>query len=157
MNTSQPDGKKKFYKKWWFWITVLFVVVIVGSSTDNTDQQATTTTVPVQQNAKTETQQPAQSSQTDKATAQKEFDDLMTLGKKSGLVVSYDFPGSDLTIYTGNVWYSQTVAFKKDFIAKISTLKETISGYHRLEVRDAYSNEKLAEITAFSGSLEVYK
>jgi hypothetical protein len=46
---------------------------------------------------------------------------------------------------------------KKNFIAKIGSLKKAITGYSHLEVKDAYSNEKVGEITAFSQSIEVYK
>jgi len=49
------------------------------------------------------------------------------------------------------------VSFKKDFIAKIGTLKKQIRGYSHFEVRDAYSKEKVGELTAFSQSIEVYK
>lgn len=81
----------------------------------------------------------------------------MALGKKSGLVTSYEFSESANVVYVGPLWYTQQVPFKKDFIAKIAMLKTNITGYRHFEVRDSYSNEKVAEVTAFSGSLEVYK
>lgn len=81
----------------------------------------------------------------------------MALGKKSGLVTAYEFSDSATVVYVGNVWYTQTVQFKKDFLASIGMLKKQITGYQHLEIRDAYSNEKVAEITAFGGSLEVYR
>ena len=82
----------------------------------------------------------------------------MGLAKESGLVMSYDFtPDKGWTVYVGSVLYSQTVQFKKDFLAKIATLRKRITGYTFFEIRDAFSNEKVAEVTAFSSSLEVYK
>lgn len=57
----------------------------------------------------------------------------------------------------GSVWEGLTVAFKKDFLAKVAVLQQAISGRHFFEVRDDYSKEKVGEVTAFSGSLEVYK
>jgi hypothetical protein len=36
-------------------------------------------------------------------------------------------------------------------------LQDAMSGRHHFEVRNAHSNEKVGEVTAFSGSLEVYK
>jgi hypothetical protein len=92
-----------------------------------------------------------------KVTAQKELDEVLTLSKNAGVVTSYEFSESANVVFVGSGWYTQTVEFKKDFLAKISNLKERATGYHRFEVRDAYSNEKVAEVTAFSGSLEVYK
>jgi hypothetical protein len=60
-------------------------------------------------------------------------------------------------IYVTDLWGSITVAFKKDFLAKVAMLQEAISGRHFFEVRNEHSNEKVGEVTAFSGSLEVYK
>lgn len=92
-----------------------------------------------------------------KEKAQKELDDVIALSKKAGLVKSYEFSDKANVVYVNKMWYTQDVSFKKDFLAKIASLKTAITGYHRFEVRDAYSNEKVAEVTAFSGSLEVYK
>lgn len=89
--------------------------------------------------------------------AQKELKDLMTLSKKAELVTSYEFSDFANVVYVSGVWYTQTVQFKKDFIAKIGMLKKSITGYTHFEVRDAYSNEKVGELTAFSQSIEVYK
>jgi hypothetical protein len=49
------------------------------------------------------------------------------------------------------------VQFKKDFLAKVAMLREAIRGKHFFEVRDDHSNEKFAEVTAYSGSLKLYK
>jgi multisubunit Na+/H+ antiporter MnhC subunit len=92
-----------------------------------------------------------------KEAAQKELSEIIDLGKKADLVVSYEFSDSATVVYIGPTWYTQTVAFKKDFMAKIGTLKQQITGYTHFEVRDAYSNEKVGEIKAFSQSIEVYK
>ena len=81
----------------------------------------------------------------------------MNIAKTAGLVSSYEFSDRATVVYADMIWYTQTVSFKKDFIAKVALLKEKITGYRHFEVRDAYSNEKLAEVTAFLGSLEVYK
>ena len=91
------------------------------------------------------------------ADAKAELDRLMSLSKKGGLVTTYEFSDSASVVYADNNWYTQTVQFKKDFLAKIGTLKKAVTGYRHFEVRDAYSDEKVAEITSFSGSLEVYK
>jgi hypothetical protein len=86
-----------------------------------------------------------------------QFKDLMDTAEKAALVSSYEFSDSERVIYVTDVWYSMTVAFKKDFLAKVAMLQEAISGRHFFEVRDDHSNEKVGEVTAFSGSLEVYK
>ena len=89
--------------------------------------------------------------------AAKEFKDLMDLSEKSTLVSSYEFSETGRVIYVTDVWYSMTVAFKKDFLAKVAMLQEAISGKHFFEVRNDHSNEKVGEVTAFSGAPEVYK
>ncbi len=93
----------------------------------------------------------------DKAAAEKELKEVMDLGIKANLVESYEFSDKATVVYVSSVWYTQTVAFKKDFLAKVATLKKAVTGYGHFEVRDAHSNEKVAEVTAFSQSLEVYK
>lgn len=86
-----------------------------------------------------------------------QFKDLMNTGEKAGLVSSYEFSDSERVIYVTDVWNSMTVALKKDFLAKVAMLQEAISGRHFFEARNEHSNEKVGEVTAFSGSLEVYK
>lgn len=88
--------------------------------------------------------------------ALEELAQLMDLGKTAGVIISYDFLKKPPVVLVGSVWYTQTVAFKKDFLAKVAMLKDKILGYKYFEVRDAYSNKKVAEVTS-SGSLEVYK
>ena len=79
------------------------------------------------------------------------------MSAKATLVSSYEFTDTDRVIYVSDVWYSMTVQFKKDFLAKVAMLQDAISGKHFFEVRDEHSNETVGEVTAFSGSLEVYK
>jgi hypothetical protein len=91
------------------------------------------------------------------ADAMTQFRDLMDTAEKADLVSSYEFSETERVIYVTDVWYSMTVAFKKDFLAKVAMLQQAISGRHFFEVRNEHSNEKVGEVTAFSGSLEVYK
>ena len=97
-----------------------------------------------------------------KESARKELLEILSLAKQAGLVTSYEFAHLDENairnvVYVSNLWYTRTVNFKRDFLGKIGSLKKAATGYHHFEVRDAYSNEKVAEVTAFSGSLEVYR
>lgn len=126
-------------------IIILLISAVVGGNKSTTTPKNPDTI-----------QLPEQSSQS-KEEAQKELDSLMDVAKTAGVIHSYEFSDRASVVYADAIWYTQTVAFKKDFIAKVALLKEKITGYHNFEVRDAYSNEKLAEATAFSGSLEVYK
>jgi hypothetical protein len=77
--------------------------------------------------------------------AARQFKDLMDLSEKSTLVSSYKFSDTDRVIYVTDVWYSMTVPFKKDFLAKVAMLRDTISGKHFFEVRDEHSNEKVGD------------
>ncbi len=88
--------------------------------------------------------------------AQKELKSFLALSKKAQIINSYDFT-VDRVIYVDRMWYSMTVTQKEHFLWNISNLKKISTGYHRFEARDAYSNEKVGEVTAFSGSVEVYK
>jgi hypothetical protein len=96
-------------------------------------------------------------SQISKEDAGKQLKDLMDTAMKANIVSSYEFSESKNVVYAGKGWYTQKVSFKKDFLAKLSSLKQVATGYRHFEVRDAYSDEKIAEVTAFGGSLEVYK
>lgn len=150
----EQKENKPFYKKWWFiTIAVIMLLGIFNNPTPPTQPSKEET-----KTVKTETQATEKVSAVSKEEAQKEFDKLMDMAKKSGLVTSYEIgENKEFKIFVGKIWYTQTVQFKKDFIAKMSSLEQTIYGRHRLEVLDGYSNEKVAEVTAFSGSLEVYK
>lgn len=90
-----------------------------------------------------------------KEDAQKELDEVISLAKDAGLVTSYEFSDKASVVYVSSLWYTQTVQFKKDFMAKVSTLKHAVTGYTRFEVRDYKSNEVVGEVKY--NSLEVYK
>ena len=124
---------------------VIIIMIVVASSGGGS------------KNTQTPTTQSNEQTQATSQSAQKELSAIIDLAKQAGLVVSYEFSNSASVVYIGSTWYAQTVAFKKDFIAKIGILKNQITGYTHFEVRDAYSNEKVGEITAFSQSIEVYK
>lgn len=89
--------------------------------------------------------------------AKQELSELITLLQQARLVTSYEFSDSANVVYVTDVWFTQDVTFKRDFLAKISMLKHAITGYKRFQVRHANSNEMLGEVTGFSGSLEVYR
>ncbi len=91
------------------------------------------------------------------AEAEAEFKDLMETGGKAGLIASWEFSETANVVYVTDVWYGQSATFKKDFLAKVAMLRKETQGYRWFEVRDSTSNEKVAEVTSFSGSLEVYK
>ncbi len=136
-------------------IAILFGVVLVTSLVEDeslTSQPAATT--PVVET--TAAPQPT-ASERPKADAQAELDSLMSLSKKAGLISDYEFSASAVVVYADRAWYTQTVTFKKDFLAKIGLLKKEVTGYKHFEVRDSLTNEKVAEITSFNGSLEIYK
>lgn len=139
-------------------IGIVVFVILIGSIFGNNDKKQAQ--APTEQNtavAKEATNTDTGKPEISKEEAQKELTELMDLSKQANLVVSYEFSDTANVVYVTNLWYSLDVPFKKDFLAKVATLKETITGYHRFEVRNVKSNEKVAEVTAFSGSLEVYK
>ena len=142
----EQQTKKSFYKRGWFIAsTVILVLVLIGSSDSNTRTQTTQQNTPV-----SDTSQPPVVSAEAKEKAMTELNEVMALAKKAGLVSSYEFSEGANVVYINPLWYTQKVEFKKDFLAKIATLKEIARGSHRFQVRDAYSNEKVAEVTAFS-------
>jgi hypothetical protein len=103
---------------------------------------------------------PSQQQATASATtsdAAREFTDVMDTAERAGLVSSYQFSGTERVIYVTDLWYQMSVTFKKDFLAEIGMLQQRISGRHAFEVHHEQSNEKVGEVTAFGGSLEVYK
>ena len=106
---------------------------------------------------KTVTESPQPISQISKDQAQKELTDFMNTAKKANLISSYEFSDKASEVFIDSMWYTQKVDFKKDFIAKIGLLKKAVTGYTNFVAKDAYSNEKVAEITAFSQSIEIYK
>lgn len=129
---------------------LVFVVFSVGISSNN--ESVVTPVTPIAPTPSVSTQ-----SALSKAEAQKKLNDTMKLAETANLVTSYEFSDSASVVYAGPVWYTQSVTFKKDFMATVAMLKKSITGYAHFEVRDANSNEKVGEVTAFSGSLEVYK
>lgn len=113
-------------------------------------------------NGSTASQETVTSPQTNEPTvsaeqAKQELSELITLLQQARLVTSYEFSESASVVYVTDVWFTQDVTFKRDFLAKIATLKHAITGYKHFEVRHANSNEQLGEVTAFSGSLKVYR
>lgn len=162
------EGTKKSYKQWWFYVgvgLVAFVVSVIGLSGDSDTSVATTEpeqvvetqqeTVPV---AEAQDAVPVTEASTeDSAKAQSELDEVVALAKQAGVISSYEFSETANIVYVTDMWFKLDVAFKKDVMGKIASLKEAITGYHRFEVRHAQSNEKVGEVTAFSGSIEVYK
>lgn len=134
-------------------IVIIFFINTVSNFSSGIPEQVTNPTTKQEQPVPQKQAVPTVS----KEQAQKELDDLMDTAKKAGLVTSYEFSDKATEVFIGSIWYTQTVQFKKDFIAKIGMLKKAITGYTHFEVKDAYSNEKVGEITAFSQSIEVYK
>jgi len=157
----------------WFGGAVVVFFILFNVTTDNSSTPATVasedktevaaestdSTAPTQEKVAEETKTeevPATDSKS-KADAQKELEEFMALSKKAELVTSYEFSQSANVVYAGQVWYSQTAVQKKDFLAFVANLKEQATGYRHFEVKDAYSDELVAEVTAFGGALKVYK
>lgn len=147
--SEEVKTKKEWYKKWY--VIVLVVVGFiwaVGSSFSG--NSGSTAPQPVAQQTQT-------TPTVSKEQAQKDLTDFMETAKKAKLVSSYEFSDKATVVYIDSMWYTQKVDFKKDFIAKIGLLKKALTGYSHFEAKDAYSNEKVAEITSFSQSIEIYK
>jgi hypothetical protein len=157
--------KKKYEIRHLFLGALVFFIFIgiVGSIGGKSEIPSQTSQVPavqppvVQKTGVVQTPSPSSVNTISKVDAQKELDEVIRLAKAANLVTSYEFSDRASVVYAGPAWYTQSVAFKKDFMAKISTLKKSITGFNNFEVRDANSNEKVGEVTAFSKSLEVYK
>ncbi len=131
-----------------------FVVLIVIIFLINTFSGSSSSTTPTPQPVAQQTQTVPTVS---KEQAQKDLTDFMETAKKAKLVSSYEFSDRANEVFIDSMWYTQKVDFKKDFIAKIGMLKKALTGYTHFEAKDAYTNEKVAEITAFSQSIEIYK
>ncbi len=138
-------------------VAILFFAGMMMGGSRPSDVQIAASNTPTPRPSISQEPTPTPTPDLSKQSAQKELDELMALCKKANLVVSYEFSDMATVVYAGTTWYTQTVSFKKDFLAKIAILKKAITGYQHFEVRDAYSNEKVAEVTSFTGSLEVYK
>ena len=143
---SRLDGIKKYWVVIGALVTACFAIGWIATAGGTASSAAT-------QPAFTSTAAPSTSA----TDAAKQFNDLMDLSEKGNLVSSYTFSDTERVIHVTDVWYSMTVQFKKDFLAKVAMLQETMSGKHFFEVRDEHSNDKVGEVTAFSGALEVYK
>ncbi len=96
-------------------------------------------------------------SSADKEKAAKALKDYMELGIKTGIIKSYEFSDRRNLVYVTKLWYVMDVAQKKTFLTAVKNTKSVSTGEHFFEVRDGYSDEKVAEVTAFLGSLEIYK
>jgi len=127
-------------------VIVIVLIIIIFSSIFSSDNKP-----------KTETTNIAPVDTISKEKAQKELKDFMETAKQAKIISSYEFSDTENVVYVDSMWYAQKVDFKKDIIAKIGLLKKVLTGYTHFEARDSYSNEKVAEITAFSQSVEIYK
>ncbi|MFA6608295.1 MAG: hypothetical protein WCT07_00040 [Candidatus Paceibacterota bacterium] len=135
-------------------VLLTLVIVTVPSKTVTQPAQVVSTPQPKQVATTTPT--------LSKEQAQKELDAIMGTAVKAQLVTSYDFKEIanntyKWDIFVGKNWYVQTVKQKKDFVAYIAIRKKAITGFSHFELHDAYTNEKVAEVTSFSQSIEVYK
>jgi len=143
---SRLDAMKKYWVVIAALVTACFAIGWIATGGGAASSAST-------QPAVTPTAAPSMSA-TDAAN---QFKELMDLSEKANLVSSYTFSETERVIYVTDVWYSMTASFKKDLLAKVAMLQEAISGKRFFEVHDDHSNEKVGEVTAFSGSLEVYK
>ncbi len=146
------------YKKVLYAISTLLILFVIISIVSY-DAPATETTS--QSVAQEQTNSGPVTPKRSKEEVLKEIDDVMTMGKKAGIISSYDFTEIADNLYKGDVfvekaWYDQKVTFKKDFVANAGMLKEELSGYSNIRFYDAYSNELVAEIDGFKG-LQIYK
>ena len=131
-------------------IFILLVGAIFGNKNSSTKQEEN------KDNVSNATETNVQD-KVSKDKSQKELVELINLSKQAGVVSSYEFSETANVVYVTAAWYDLDVSFKKDLLGKIASLKEATTGYHRFEVRNVKSNEKVAEVTAFSGSIEIYK
>jgi hypothetical protein len=164
--STEVKTQESFFKKHPI-ISIIAIIIAIGAvmnvMSDTKQQAIQTAKEKAEVRAEEEVQERAQEEAAQQAAAvaaeaaQKELDELIDLSKTAGLVSSYEFSERASVVYVTDVWYTQTVQFKKDFLAKVGGLKQTITGYKHFEVRHANSNEKVAELTSFTGSLEVYK
>ncbi len=154
---EKPE-RKKFGKvqKISLWIIGISVAVIIIASALGEDSSPGTQESSSQEST-ADTAQNNTSPELSKEEAQAQLEALMEVSKAAKIVTSYEFSETAVNVYVDKAWYEQPVTFKKDFLARVGNLKEITTGYKHFEVRDAYSNEKVAEIKSFSGSLEVYK
>lgn len=147
-------NRHPFFTIFLFFMFIGFLGMLGGGESSETSSVVAPPVQPVQ----TSTPSPAPVvSDASKAEAQKELNENMRLAKAANLVTSYEFSDKASVVYIGPIWYTQPVSFKKDFLAGTARLKKIITGFGHFEVRDGNSNEKVAEVTSFTQSLEVYK
>lgn len=95
-----------------------------------------------------------------KQTQIAEWDKLVATGKEAKVIYKDTRTLGDTEVYEVYVdrnWYLLKVDQKKNLISKFSTIKEKITGFKNIKFKDSNSNELVAEVTSFSGSVEVYK
>jgi hypothetical protein len=141
----------------WLFLSVVASSLSASSGTVQTTGKTTTSTQEATPAVATSTPKTEDTSAVDAEKAKSELTAFMKKSGYAGLVTSYEFSDHGNTVFVGAPWYSWTVQQKKDFIAYIAMHKKAFTGYAHFEVRDAYSNEKVGEVTSFSNSLEVYR
>lgn len=136
----------------------IVALMVIGSlSSDEPSQQPAEQQTPKQETVVEKPAEVPQEPQVSKEEAQNQLVELMELSKAAKIVTSYEFSEKAVVVYVDKAWYEQPATFKKDFLARVASLKKITTGYKHFEIRDTYSDEKVAEVTSFTGSLEVYK
>jgi hypothetical protein len=95
-----------------------------------------------------------------KQTQIEEWDKLVENGKKAKVIykdtkVIGDTEFYELYVDTG--WYYLKVDQKKNLVSKFSQVKQKITGYKNIKFKDSNTGGIIAEVTSFSGSIEIYK
>lgn len=93
----------------------------------------------------------------DKQVAIDEWNKLIDIGKEGKLIYKNDKNNLAYDIYVDYGWYLIKVDMKKNIVSRMSKIKEEITGYHNIKFKDSNSGKIVAEVTAFSGSTEIYK
>lgn len=93
----------------------------------------------------------------DKQVVIDEWNRLVDIGKEGKIIYKDDKNNLAYDIYVDYGWYLIKVDMKKNIVSRMSKLKEEITGYHNIKFKDSNSGEIVAEVTAFSGSTEIYK
>ncbi len=83
--------------------------------------------------------------------------ETMAILTENKLATSYEFSENANVVYVSGKWYGLTAQEKKELLTSIGNVKDVATGYRWFEVRDAYSDELVAKVTAFTGSVEIYK
>lgn len=96
----------------------------------------------------------------DKQVSIDEWDSLISLSKTAKIVYKdvKQIGGVDAyEIYVDYMWYAMKIDMKRDVVAKFSMIKKDITGYKNIKFKDSNSGELVAEVTSFSGGIEIYK